>query len=29
MEFDHYEMVPTQMAREIMDARQKELHENE
>ena len=29
MEFDHYEMVPTQMAREIMDARQKELHESE
>jgi len=29
MEFDHYEMVPTQMAREIMDARQKEMHESE
>jgi Translation elongation factors (GTPases) len=29
MEFDHYEMVPIQMAREIMDARQKELHESE
>ena len=29
MEVDHYEMVPTQMAREIMDARQKELHESE
>ena len=29
MEFDHYEMVPTQMARENMAARQKELHESE
>ena len=29
MEFDHYDLVPTQLAREIMDARQKELKEEE
>ncbi len=27
MEFDHYDLVPTHLAQEIMDARQKELHE--
>mgnify|MGYP000931808750 FL=1 len=27
MEFDHYDLVPTHLAQEIMNARQKELHE--
>ena len=27
MEFDHYDLVPTHLAQEVMDARQKELHE--
>ncbi len=29
MEFDHYDLVPTQMAREIMDARSREAKEEE
>lgn len=27
MEFDHYDLVPTHLAQEVMNARQKELHE--
>ena len=27
MEFDHYDLVPTHLAQEIMDARQKEMHD--
>ena len=29
MEFDHYDLVPTQLAREIMESRQKEIREEE
>jgi elongation factor G len=29
MEFDHYDLVPTHLAQEIIDARQKELKEEE
>ena len=29
MEFDHYDLVPTHLAQEVMDARQKELKEEE
>jgi len=29
MEFDHYDLVPSHLAQEIIDARQKELKEEE